>query len=67
MRAGLDNEDAPGVYDALPFLVSNTYKVMDLESNQPFIDMAGKKVVVRVVVIQQWTAFVPQFAKVPPT
>ncbi|GAJ69898.1 LOW QUALITY PROTEIN: glutamate synthase [Vibrio sp. JCM 18904] len=46
MRAGLDNEDAPGVYDALPFLVSNTYKVMDLESNQPFIDMAGKKVVV---------------------
>ncbi|GAK17581.1 LOW QUALITY PROTEIN: glutamate synthase [Vibrio sp. JCM 19053] len=46
MRAGLDNEDAPGVYDALPFLVSNTYKVMGLESNQPFIDMAGKKVVV---------------------
>ncbi|PLX65649.1 MAG: glutamate synthase small subunit, partial [Vibrio alginolyticus] len=46
MRAGLENEDAPGVYDALPFLISNTYKVMELENNQPFIDMAGKKVVV---------------------
>ena len=46
MRAGLDNEQALGVYDALPFLVSNTYKVMELESNQPFIDMTGKKVVV---------------------
>ncbi|EMN7266768.1 TPA: FAD-dependent oxidoreductase [Vibrio parahaemolyticus] len=46
MRAGWENEDAPGVYDALPFLISNTYKVMELEHNQPFIDMAGKKVVV---------------------
>ncbi|CAK2101065.1 glutamate synthase subunit GltD [Vibrio crassostreae] len=46
MRAGLDNEDAPGVYDALPFLISNTYKVMDLENPTPFIDMRGKKVVV---------------------
>ncbi|SIO93184.1 FAD-dependent oxidoreductase [Vibrio spartinae] len=46
MRAGLDNEDANGVYDALPFLVSNTYRVMQLEDPQPFIDMAEKKVVV---------------------
>ncbi|WP_210442732.1 FAD-dependent oxidoreductase [Vibrio crassostreae] len=46
MRAGLDNEDAPGVYDALPFLVSNTYKVMELDNPTPFIDMKGKKVVV---------------------
>ncbi|MEZ9546135.1 MULTISPECIES: FAD-dependent oxidoreductase [Vibrio] len=46
MRAGLDNEDAPGVYDALPFLISNTYKVMDLDNPTPFIDMQGKKVVV---------------------
>jgi glutamate synthase (NADPH/NADH) small chain len=46
MRAGLENEEAPGVYDALPFLVSNTYKVMDLPSSDSFIDMAGKKVVV---------------------
>lgn len=46
MRAGLENEDAPGVFDALPFLISNTYKVMDLAGDQPFIDMQGKKVVV---------------------
>ncbi|MGF1681144.1 FAD-dependent oxidoreductase [Photobacterium minamisatsumaniensis] len=46
MRAGLDNEDSPGVYDALPFLVSNTYQVMGLETTQDFIDMKGKRVVV---------------------
>ena len=46
MRAGLENEDAPGVFDALPFLISNTYRVMELEDNPPFIDMAGKSVVV---------------------
>ncbi|SEG13095.1 FAD-dependent oxidoreductase [Vibrio hangzhouensis] len=46
MRAGLENEDAPGVFDALPFLISNTYKVMGLAGDQPFIDMQGKKVVV---------------------
>jgi glutamate synthase (NADPH/NADH) small chain len=46
MRAGLVNEDADGVYDALPFLISNTYKVMGLKDDKPFIDMAGKKVVV---------------------
>ncbi|MBY5948667.1 FAD-dependent oxidoreductase [Photobacterium rosenbergii] len=46
MRAGLENEDAPGVFDALPFLISNTYRVMELEGNPPFIDMAGKNVVV---------------------
>ncbi|MFM2667345.1 FAD-dependent oxidoreductase [Vibrio mediterranei] len=46
MRAGLTNEEAPGVFDALPFLISNTYKVMELEASDPFIDMKGKKVVV---------------------
>ncbi|CAM3958105.1 FAD-dependent oxidoreductase [Pseudoalteromonas byunsanensis] len=47
MRGGLANEDAPGVYDALPFLIGNTNRVMGYdESQQPFIDMAGKKVVV---------------------
>ena len=45
MRASLDNEEAQGVYDALPFLL-NTYKVMELENSSIFIDMAGKKVVV---------------------
>ncbi|MGR5456463.1 NAD-binding protein, partial [Vibrio alfacsensis] len=37
---------ASGVFDALPFLISNTYKVMELEASDPFIDMKGKKVVV---------------------
>ncbi|MGR5296194.1 FAD-dependent oxidoreductase [Vibrio mediterranei] len=46
MRAGLTNEEAPGVFDALPFLISNTYKVMELEASDPFIDMKCKKVVV---------------------
>jgi glutamate synthase (NADPH/NADH) small chain len=46
MRAGLENEEAKGVYDALPFLISNTYQVMNLESTEPFMDMKGKKVVV---------------------
>ncbi|WP_305405890.1 FAD-dependent oxidoreductase [Photobacterium leiognathi] len=46
MRAGLENEDANGVYDALPFLISNTYKVMELENSAPFLDMKGKRVVV---------------------
>ncbi|WGV99819.1 FAD-dependent oxidoreductase [Vibrio sp. YMD68] len=46
MRAGLANEDAQGVYDALPFLISNTYKVMNLTSPDPYIDMSGKNVVV---------------------
>jgi glutamate synthase (NADPH/NADH) small chain len=46
MRAGLDNESADGVYDALPFLVSNAYQVMNLPSPNPYLDMAGKRVVV---------------------
>ncbi|OAN14119.1 glutamate synthase [Photobacterium jeanii] len=46
MRADLANENADGVYDALPFLISNTYKVMGLESDQPFTNMANQQVVV---------------------
>ncbi|MGC9401266.1 FAD-dependent oxidoreductase [Vibrio genomosp. F10] len=46
MRAGLANEDAQGVYDALPFLISNTYKIMNLTTPEPYIDMSGKNVVV---------------------
>lgn len=55
MRAGLENEEAPGVYDALPFLVSNTYKVMELDNPTPFIDMKGKKWSCLAVVILRWT------------
>jgi len=46
MRAGLENEEAQGVYDALPFLVSNAYRVMGLDSNTDPLDMKGKRVVV---------------------
>lgn len=67
MRAGLENEDAPGVYDALPFLISNTYKVMNLKNSQPYIDMAGKKSWYSVVVIPQWTVYVLLFVRVHQT
>ncbi|GAA68469.1 FAD-dependent oxidoreductase [Pseudoalteromonas sp. NZS127_1] len=47
MRAGLENEDAAGVHDALPFLIGNTNRVMGYdETKQPCIDMANQKVVV---------------------
>lgn len=46
IRANLKNEQAPGVYDALPFLISNTYQVMDLDSSQAAISMTSKKVIV---------------------
>ena len=47
MQGGFKNEAAPGVFEALPFLVANTNRVMGLEkSPADFIDMQGKKVVV---------------------
>ncbi len=48
MKAGIPNEDAPGVYDALPFLVANTRNVIGLEpsADEPFIDTRGLNVVV---------------------
>lgn len=47
MHAGIANEDAQGVHDALPFLIANTYRVMELKARAPeFIDMKNKHVVV---------------------
>lgn len=48
MKADLPNEDAPGVYDALPFLIANTKQVMGLPASPdaPFIDSAGLNVIV---------------------
>lgn len=48
MRGGLSNEDAEGVYDALPFLIANTRKTMGFEAlaEQPYLDMSDKRVVV---------------------
>ncbi|WP_105200600.1 FAD-dependent oxidoreductase [Pseudoalteromonas sp. T1lg10] len=47
MRANLENEDAEGVHDALPFLIGNTNRVMGYEEGEaPYLDMQGKRVVV---------------------
>jgi len=47
MKGGFDNESASGVYDALPFLVANINRSMELEKDpNDFISMEGKKVVV---------------------
>lgn len=48
MRAGIENEDADQVYDALPFLTANTKQVMGLPeaAHEPYISMENKRVVV---------------------
>ncbi len=48
MKGGFAGEDLPGVFEALPYLVSNIYNEWEFDhSYKPeFIDMAGKKVVI---------------------
>jgi len=47
MQGGFPGEDLPGVYPALPFLISNIRRVMGWEqAESEFIDMAGQRVVV---------------------
>jgi len=51
MKGGFPGENLEGVHEALPFLVSNINKLMDLEGvntimGDKFIDMKGKRVVV---------------------
>ena len=47
MKGGFEGEDNDGVYEALPFLVSNIYRVMDWQEDAPeFIDMKDQNVVV---------------------
>nr|VUD30307.1 glutamate synthase small subunit [Raoultella sp. NCTC 9187] len=48
MAAGLEGEDAPGVIQALPFLIASTREVMGLEASgeYPLTDIEGKHVVV---------------------
>ena len=47
MKGGFPGEELPGVYDALPFLISNVNRNLGLEqAGDTFIDMAGKRVVV---------------------
>jgi len=47
MRGGFPGEDLPGVYEALPFLVSNINRLMGFQQQAgDYIDMKGKRVVV---------------------
>lgn len=47
MRGGFPGEELPGVYEALPYLVSNINRLLGYEQEPTeFIDMAGKRVVV---------------------
>jgi len=51
MKGGFPGEDLEGVHEALPYLVSNINRIMDLEGvntimGDQFIDMKGKRVMV---------------------
>lgn len=47
MKGGFPGEDLPGVYDALPFLVSNVNRNLGFEKDpSEFISVEGKRVVV---------------------
>ncbi len=47
MRGGFPGEDKPGVYEALPYLVSNINRLMGFEKDpSEYIDMDGQRVVV---------------------
>ena len=47
MKGGFPGEGLPGVYEALPYLISNVNRCLGLEKDPAdFIDMAGKRVVV---------------------
>lgn len=47
-KGQIANEDAEGVYDALPYLIANTRQLMGFndESNTPYINLKNKQVVV---------------------
>jgi len=47
IQGGFEGEDKSGVFEALPYLVSNIRRVMGIEADRSqYIDMAGKRVVV---------------------
>ncbi len=47
MRAGLENEDATGVYDALEYLIGNTDQLLGVKRDiYPYVNQEGKRVVV---------------------
>jgi glutamate synthase (NADPH) small chain len=47
VKGGLPGEDLPGVYEALPYLITNARRELGLlKDGEPFVSMAGKRVVV---------------------
>ncbi|MDG9670358.1 FAD-dependent oxidoreductase [Hahella sp. CR1] len=47
MKGGFPGEELPGVYDALPYLISNVNRCLGYEkAPEDFVDMQGKRVVV---------------------
>ncbi|KKO48882.1 glutamate synthase [Arsukibacterium sp. MJ3] len=46
MRGGLVNEEAPGVYEALPFLIGNINNLMGWQTEHPFVSLQDKTVLV---------------------
>ena len=46
MAGGLTNEKAPGVYEALPYLIGNINNLMGWQTEHQFVDLKGKSVVV---------------------
>ncbi|QEY25772.1 FAD-dependent oxidoreductase [Neisseria zalophi] len=45
MKAGIDGENAEGVYSALPFLIGNTQKLLNFDAPD-YVSMEGRRVVV---------------------
>ena len=46
VRGGFDGEDLPGVHEALPYLISNINRELQIGDGEDFIDLRGKHVVV---------------------
>jgi glutamate synthase (NADPH/NADH) small chain len=46
MQGGFPGEDLDGVHASLPFLIGNTNHQLDMGGDYPYIDVAGKRVVV---------------------
>ena len=46
MEGGFEGEKMPGVYEALPYLISNINKLFADQLDSPYIDMHGQRVVV---------------------
>src|SRR5579864_9140845 len=46
VKGDFPGETLPGVYEALPYLIANINHELGIPANEPFIDLAGKRVVV---------------------